>query len=434
MGPVVDPVHADQDMPRRTGIVVIGGGIAGVSTALSLAQRGNHVVICEKGEIAGEQSSRNWGWVRKQGRDPREIPLAIESLRMWQGLNAVVGGETGFRTTGNIALAVNKTDLARRTAWLEHARQFQIDTRLLGPGQANDLMPGASSKFELAIHTPSDGQAEPQKAVPAMARAAQRLGATILTGCAVRGLDRVGGKIRGVVTERGRIACDAVVLAGGAWSRLFAGNENLYLPQLLVASGAMRTEPLAGGPEIAAIIDRVAFRRRLDGGYTVASFLMQADIVPDSFRLLRAFLPRLRADGHDLKLRIGRRFVSGLRTPRHWSLDDETPFERTRVFDPAPNISDTDAALRRLAGLFPVFRQARVAQHWGGMIDVTPDAIPIISPVASHPGFYIATGFSGHGFGVGPAAGRLMADLVTGAPPVVDPAPFRLDRFYSHFA
>jgi glycine/D-amino acid oxidase-like deaminating enzyme len=76
-----------------------------------------------------------------------------------------------------------------------------------------------------------------------------------------------------------------------------------------------------------------------------------------------------------------------------------------------------------------VFRDVKVAQHWGGMIDVTPDAVPIISPVESLPGFFVATGFTGHGFGIGPGAGRLMADLVMGAPPVVDPTAFRFDRF-----
>ena len=428
-GPARDPVIANPDLPRQTDVVIIGGGIAGICTAYTLAQRGVAVVVCEKGDVAGEQSSRNWGWVRKQGRDPREIPLVIESLRIWERLNTEINDETGFRTTGNIALAVNPETLARRAAWLEHARQYQIDTRLLAPGEANKLMPGAAMTFEAALYTPSDGQAEPQKAVPAIARAAQRLGAVILTNCAVRGLDRSGGRISGVITERGRIAAASVVLAGGAWSRLFAGNEDFDLPQLRIRSGALRTEPVQGGPEIAAIIEQVAFRKRLDGGYTVASFMMQADIVPDSFRQFRTFLPRLRADGRDLKLRLGESFLTELRTPRRWALDGETPFERTRIFDPAPNASDAEAARRRLVELFPVFRDVKVAQHWGGMIDVTPDAVPIISPVESLPGFFVATGFTGHGFGIGPGAGRLMADLVTGAPPVVDPTAFRFDRF-----
>lgn len=426
---MVDPVASSPDMPARTGVVVIGGGIAGICTAYELAKRGVPVVVCEKGDVAGEQSSRNWGWVRKQGRDPAEIPLIIESLRLWAGLNAELGAETGFRTTGNIALSVNEGDFARRFAWLEHARQHQLDTRILTGGEADRLMPGAAVKFAGALYTPSDGQAEPAKAVPAIARAAQALGAIILTHCAVRGLDITAGRVSGVVTERGRIACDAAVLAGGAWSRLFCGNLGLALPQLKLRSGALRTAPVAGGPEIAAICENIAFRKRLDGGYTIANFLMHAEIVPDSFRLWRAFLPQLRKEGPNLKLRATGQFLSELRTPKRWSLEAASPFEQTRTLDPTPIAADAEAAKSRLAELFPVFRTAQVAQHWGGMIDATPDAIPVISQVASTPGFFISTGFSGHGFGIGPGAGRLMADLVTGAPPVVDPRAFRFDRF-----
>src|SRR5581483_2290577 len=100
MGPRLDPVASDTTVPTRADVVVIGGGIIGTSTALELAERGVSVVLCEKGEIGGEQSSRNWGWVRKMGRDPRELPLIIESLRLWEGLNARIGGESGFRRAG----------------------------------------------------------------------------------------------------------------------------------------------------------------------------------------------------------------------------------------------------------------------------------------------------------------------------------------------
>jgi glycine/D-amino acid oxidase-like deaminating enzyme len=191
----------------------------------------------------------------------------------------------------------------------------------------------------------------------------------------------------------------------------------------------LRTEPLAGGPEIAAICERLAFRRRLDGGYTIANFLMAAEIIPDSFRQFRTFLPQLRKEAPNLKLRVTEQFAKELIGPRRWALDQETPFEKARILDPKPCAADAEAAKARLAQLFPVFAQARVAQHWGGMIEVSPDAIPIISPVATLSGFFVATGFSGHGFGTGPGAGRLMADLVMGAPPLVDPTPFRLDRF-----
>ena len=126
---------------------------------------------------------------------------------------------------------------------------------------------------------------------------------------------------------------------------------------------------------------------------------------------------------------MGRRFIEEWRIPRRWPLDAASPFERVRVLDPAPTHSILDEARRNLARAFPVFANMQVVEQWGGLMDVTPDAVPVISPVEAVPGFFIASGFSGHGFGIGPGAGRLMADLVAGDTPVVDAAPFRLDRF-----
>jgi glycine/D-amino acid oxidase-like deaminating enzyme len=430
MGPKTDPIEVDATLPQRAAVVVVGGGIIGVSAAFSLAQKGVSVVLCEKGDIAGEQSSRNWGWCRKMGRDPRELPLIIESLRLWGRMNETVGAETGFRVTGIAYLCETAEEEASRASWLDHAREYQLDTRMIGADETARLLPGSARRYRGALYTPSDGRAEPQKAAPAIAAAARRLGATILTRCAARGVESQAGKVAAVVTERGRIACDAVLLAGGAWSRLFCGNLELELPQLKVRSSVLRTERLDGGPETAAAGAGFAFRKRLDGGYTVANlYASAAEIVPDSFRLFADFWPLWRSGQPRVHLRLGQRFGEEWRTPRRFPLDRPTPFEAARTLDPEPITAINDRALASLARSFPVFREARVAQQWAGMIDVTPDAVPVISPVAALPGFFVATGFSGHGFGIGPAAGRLAADLVTGDPPLVDPAPFRFERY-----
>jgi glycine/D-amino acid oxidase-like deaminating enzyme len=140
-------------------------------------------------------------------------------------------------------------------------------------------------------------------------------------------------------------------------------------------------------------------------------------------------LPTLRTSWRELRLRIGRRFVEEWRIRRRWSLDEVTPFEQVRVLDPEPSSSLLAEGVENLRRAFPVFAEARVAERWGGLIDATPDAVPVISSVATLPGFFVATGFSGHGFGIGPAAGRLMADLVAGDRPLVDPAPYAFARF-----
>jgi glycine/D-amino acid oxidase-like deaminating enzyme len=430
MAPRVDPVRSDDALPPRADVVIVGGGIIGTSTALFLAQKGVSVALCEKGHIAGEQSSRNWGWCRKMGRDPRELPLIIESLRQWQGMNELVETETGFRQAGIMYLAQTQAELDQLEAWLEHARQYQLDTRILSRSEAAELMPGLTGTWTGALYTASDGKAEPQRAAPAIAEAARRLGAGILTQCAVRGIETSGGRVSSVVTEKGRIACGSVVLAGGAWSRLFCGNLGIELPQLKVLASVMRTEPLEGGPEISASGGLFGFRKRMDGGYTVATLGVRTiDLVPDNFRLFSEYLPAARLHWKKLRFRVGRRWVEEWRTPRRWALDAPSPFEAMRVLDPDPDPFVIDRARTAVAAALPLFRNMVVAESWGGMIDVMPDAIPVISPVDSLPGFFIATGFSGHGFGIGPGAGKLVADMVAGDPTLVEPMPFRLTRF-----
>jgi glycine/D-amino acid oxidase-like deaminating enzyme len=425
-------VESDEAPPARSAVVVIGGGIIGVATALELAERGIDVTLCEKGEIAAEQSSRNWGWCRQMGRDPREIPLILESLRAWRGMNARVGAETGFRQCGIVYLLATDAEVAAQTKWYEqNAKPYGLTTRFVSAAEAHALQPGATVAWKAGLYSPDDGRAEPEWAVPAMAEAARRKGATILTNCAVRGVETAAGRVSAAVTEKGAIACDAMVLAGGAWSRLFLGNLGVALPQLTVVNSVMRTSPIDTGLEHSASGGKFSIRRRLDGGYTIAHrHFSVADILPESFPLAFRFLPALLLDRKGLRLRFGRRFFDSARLKRRWSLDSVSPFETIRVLDPEPVDWILDEALASLKQCFPAFAPIEIAERWAGCIDATPDVVPVISGLAAISGLYLATGFSGHGFGLGPGAGRLMADLVIGTPPVVDPRPFRYARYF----
>lgn len=429
-GPFVVPVHGDVDLPAKVDVVVVGGGIIGCSAALELAERGLKVALCEKGGIGHEQSSRNWGWVRITRRDPREVPLMAEALRIWPGLAERAGRDLGYEQAGIAFACATDDEFDEHERWLGELRDYQIDSRMVTGREMETLFPGMKAEFKGALYTAVDGRAEPQKAAPAIAEAARANGAHVLTECAVRGIETSGGAVSGVVTERGAIACDQVVLAGGAWSSLFARNTGLRLPQLKVKNSVIRTKPLEGGPECALWSSGFSIRKRQDGGYTIADgFRNIVDIVPDSFRYMRDFMPALGAEWRSLMLRFGGRFYDEARIPNKWALDEASPFEYCRVLDPKPAFSLQDKALANLRKAFPAFEKAEIAQRWAGAIDVTPDAIPVISGIEQIPGFYIATGFSGHGFGIGPAAGRLAADLVMGRAPIVDPAPFRFSRF-----
>jgi glycine/D-amino acid oxidase-like deaminating enzyme len=429
-GPTLDHTETDHTLPKKADVVVIGGGIIGVSTALFLAERGIDVVLCEKGVLGGEQSSRNWGWVRVMGRDRREIPLAIEALKIWDGLDARISGSTGFRRSGILYISENETDIANRDRWLKLAQAHGLDTRQIGADETATLMPGAAARYKGALYTPSDARAEPQKAVPAIAAGARRAGARIVTACAVRGIEKSGGRISAVITEKGRIETSAVVLAGGAWSRLFCKGLDIRLPQLKVRNSVLRTSPVPGGPEGAGATGSYAYRKRLDGGYTIANGgINMHPLVPDSFAFFRDFQPARKAEGEAVQLGLSAQSWNELFEISAVPLDRAGAFEKHRVLDPKPDAKSALMALQAAAEALPALRAAKVEQIWAGMIDVTPDAVPIISTLDDNPGLVIATGFSGHGFGIGPGAGHLAADLVTGGTPIVDPTPFRFSRF-----
>lgn len=426
MGPPVDAVPTSPEFPTTADVVIIGGGIIGVSAALFLARQGVSVVLCEKGHVAGEQSSRNWGWVRRMGRDPRELALIVKSMDLWDGMQQFVGEDVGFRRTGIAYLCAEEKDIPHHEEWLRNAGDFALDTKMISGAALAAILPGAARTYPAALYTGSDGRAEPQKAAPAIARAAIRAGATILQQCAVLGIETAGGRISGVVTKRGTIRATTVVVAGGAWSSALVRSLGIHMPQLVVRSSVMRTAPVEGGPEGAAWADGYAYRKRLDGGYTIAEgTVSRHEIVPDSFRYLGDFLPMILREWRDMSLRISPDFGAQFGRDYQKGLF----YEHSRTLDPAPINGYLEKARAKLEKVFPVFKGVPTAQSWAGYIDATPDAVPVIAPVQSLPGLIIATGFSGHGFGIGPGAGHLVADIAMGATPIVDPTPFRYERF-----
>ncbi|OIQ45808.1 MAG: D-amino-acid oxidase [Roseobacter sp. MedPE-SW] len=433
-GPKLPHFQADLALPKRVDAVVVGGGIIGASTALELAERGHSVLLCEKGQIAGEQSSRNWGWVRISQRDPRELPLMAEAMQIWQGLEARTGHPTGYQRSGILYTAERGREEAKLETWAPHLAAMDLPGQMLRGELLKQVMPGYQGKVISGYYTPQDGRAEPQLATHAIARAAQAAGAKVMTECAVRSVETEAGRISSVITERGRVACSAVVVAGGAWSRLFLGNAGVSLPQLKVLNSVLRTSAVQEGPETAMWGNDFSLRKRLDGGYTIANGTENiVDIVPDTLRLGLKFLPSYLQEWRSLQLRLtgSGRWREEAAQDRRWTPQQTTPFENTRVLDPAPSQKAIKQAWDAAQKAFPVLQGADVVQSWGGMIDVTPDAVPVISQVDDLPGLFVSTGYSGHGFGIGPAAGRLTADLVTGDTPVVDPHDFRLSRFWN---
>jgi glycine/D-amino acid oxidase-like deaminating enzyme len=222
-----------------------------------------------------------------------------------------------------------------------------------------------------------------------------------------------------------------VVLATGAWSRLFLGQHGIRIPQLSVLASVAATEPM---PEIFpgnAADDDFAFRRRADGGYSIAPGARHDFFIGrDAFASFGAYLPVLKKDflSTTFCLSAPKGFPDAWGTQRRWSMEEETPFERMRVLDAAPNMVTLGKVQDSFAAAFPSLGRPKLKAAWAGMIDSLPDVVPIVDH-APIPGLTIATGMSGHGFGIGPGMGRVIADLVCGRQTGHDLGRFRFARF-----
>lgn len=430
MAPKIDPVTSNETLPPRTSVVVIGGGIVGLSAALTLAERGVPVVVLEKGRIAAEQSSRNLGWVRKTSRGASDIPLAQAADRLWSEMPERTGADVGYRQRGIMFVTDSEADMAMHQSWHESVAGLDLDSRMLSAGEVEALVPGAKRRWIGGVYTASDGRAEPTKASSAIARAAMEKGAVVLENCAVRSLSMEAGRVAGVVTERGEISCDQVILAGGLWSRRFLGNHGVSLPVLPLICYAFRTTPVEGAGEIAVGAPDFSFRAMEDGSYVITHrAALGAPLVLDHALLGLKYLPMLKATYKMIRPRFPGPFLRDLALARRWSAEERSPFERCRVMDPPAHARVNSAALANLVAAYPVFERAAIAESWAGTMDITPDSHPVIENLEALPGLTLASGFSGHGFGTGPAAGQLAADLATGAAPLVDPSPYKMGRF-----
>ncbi|MCH8108250.1 MAG: FAD-binding oxidoreductase [Chloroflexi bacterium] len=411
-------------------VVIIGGGIAGCATAYNLAKLNVKVVIVEKGNIGDEQSGRAWGFVRQQGRDPVEMPMMIACNKIWQGLSQELNADLEWVQGGNLALAKDGESIQRFEESVAISRQFGLDTRLLSRDEVRKLIPSMEGSFIGGMYTPGDGHAEPIKTTTAFARAAQEHGAEIYTGCAAEGIEITGGKVSAVITERGIIRTPVVVCAAGAWSSKIGRMAGLSLPQRVVRATVAETHPVPPVTQIGVWAPGVSFRQRPNGSFYIAGGGgSDYDVNLDTFRHLRLFLPNYLKNRGLFRIRVGGELVKDIGRRLPGSPARKHPFAHSVGVEPRPNPKTVQRTLKNFVEQFPSLSSIGIKRVWAGRIDATPDAVPVLGAVDKPEGFLFATGFSGHGFAMGPIVGIIMSQLIVNGESEFDIHPMRYNRF-----
>jgi glycine/D-amino acid oxidase-like deaminating enzyme len=422
-------IETSTKLPPPVDVVVIGGGVVGTTAAYFLARRGVSVALLEKGVIAGEQSSRNWGWCRQQNRDARELPMATKALELWDRFAREIGEDVGFSRCGLLYLSNREAEIEGWADWCHFARSHNVISHVLTGEQATQRGVATGQSWRGGVFSESDGVADPSRAVPVIARGVLQAGGHLVQQCAVRGVLTTGGRVSGVVTEHGELRCQQVVLAGGAWASSFCHQLGIAFPQASVRASILSVQPGAQGLPDTLHTERASVTSRGDGGYTLA-ISGRANVDPSwqQLRFASDFVPMFARRWRVLSPGGLHAARAGHESRRQWALDAETPMERNRVLDPAPNQGVLKSTLQCARELLPALQKVDIQAGWASYIDSTPDGVPVIDVSEQLPGFLLAAGFSGHGFGIGPGAGHLIADLVTGADPIVDPSQYRLSR------
>lgn len=426
--PRAEKVEGDNEVPEKVDVVIIGGGIIGCVTALELAERGVSVALCEKGAVAGEASSRAAGLLEYELLSSIKMELIAHSLERWRALPERVSGEMGLKKQGMVTLTDDEKHTEIAADWLKDMQgQAGIDARILSAEEVNALDPAFGPNWHSGLYQANAIAVEPRLAAPAIARAAREKGAIILQSCAVRTIERHAGRIAAVITEKGEIKTDNVVIAGGVWSSMLAAHLDIELPQMMIFAQQASVEPISNGPAIDGMNPVGYFRREPDGGYMLGA---AAGRIPITLPLLKS-IPKLMKAPTDVDqemfpvLNLGT-LLWEMRASRKPAADKPSVFEEYRIFQPAP-IDELAGAEGDMGKYIPAFANCKVRERYTGSLMTTMDNLGVISPVQSIPGLFIGTGML-YGLTTSAATGEILADLITGEKPKVDITPYRYER------
>lgn len=367
---------------KTVDVVVVGGGIVGISTAYHLAKEESlRVLVLEKDLLVEGSTGLSVGGFRQQFSHPANIRLSQESLRQWRDLQEEEGKAPALHRVGYLFLARNRHTWADFLQGVEVQRGLGVAVETLTPEEIKKRWHFLrTDDIEGGTFGPEDGFADPYEVSMVMAARARRLGAVFEERIAVTGILEKGDELLGVTTTRGEIHCGCVVNAAGPWAGEVAAMAGLRLPV-------------------------APYRRQV--------FMTGAcDLQPKPIPMIIDVESRHYFRGEGMGILMG---MSDLDEPSSFNTHTDPEF--------------MEDVVERLLHRAPGLGSAEILRGWAGLYAITPDENPIIGPLGEKKGFWGAIGFSGHGFQHGPAAGKILSDLIRYGRTQWDISPFRYDRF-----
>ncbi len=371
-------------------VIIVGAGIIGCASALALAEAGAKVEVIERYYPGAMASGWTLAGVRQSGRNLAEIQLAKVAVKIWETLDLRLDTQTGYRQTGNLRLArtESETEVIRKLVCDQAATGLPIE--LLDTQQALEIAPALSNEFLLASWCPTDGHADPIRSVNGFQKAAERLGVKFRTNLIVTGIRTriVNGchHFTSIETNDGPIAGGNALLAAGVQTNHLLEDLEINIPMTTPIVTAFQTTPSAVslGPVIGVANGDLAVRKQIDGRF---------------------------------------RFTGGAeQTKTYFDMSGEYPAVH-------PSAASISQVISSVSSVLPVVLQTPICRIWGGLLDLTPDALPVLDCVPGTGGLFVAAGFSGHGFGIAPAVGVLMADRILGKQNSISLDAFSFKRF-----
>lgn len=370
------------DEMNKSDVIIVGGGAIGCSIAYNLAKKNIHVLVIEKNHIGAGASSRNGGGVRQSARDPRELPLAIHAIEnLWPHLSEELGMDIEYHKNGNLRLGKTKEHIKILENVVKQGLDAGLELRLVEGDELRKLCPYISDKVRVASYCPTDGHANPMKTTLAFYKNALDLGAKFITGESVDSVILTKGKVSGVKTESNIYEAPEVILAAGYESRSIANTVGIDI--------AMSKE------------------------------LIEAIITEAQPKMFPQMIGTADSDFYGHQTNHGS-FVFGGSTGLEPFLSDETRTVNKSIT--APYIC------RAILKYFPIMSKMNIIRTWSGFLDVMADKVPVLSRVDEVQGLTLACGFSGHGFGISPAVGQLISELIADGKPSISLDAFQYDR------